>query len=95
MPEGVRSPGEDDEEEEERRIAQRGGQRFDSISEEIKALNSGLIEESELSTAPTVDNRAGCPHCGRKFVPARLERHVKVCEDLQLSASQHLHDGAS
>ena len=29
------------------------------------------------------DNREPCPHCGRKFLPERLVRHVKVCEDLK------------
>ena len=23
-----------------------------------------------------------CPNCGRKFMPDRLQRHVKVCEDM-------------
>ena len=64
-----------------RRRRERGETRFDSISEEIKALNSGLI--SEPTAAPTVDNRQPCPQCGRKFLPDRLQRHVKVCEDLK------------
>lgn len=54
---------------------------FRSISEEIKALNSGLI--AEPSTTKSVDNREPCKHCGRKFLPDRLSRHVRVCEDLK------------
>ena len=73
----------DDEEaaEMERRRRDRSESRFDSISEELKALNSGLI--SEPSTVAEVDNRQPCPQCGRKFLPDRLQRHVKVCEDLK------------
>ena len=68
-------------EEMERRRLARTESRFDSISEEIKALNSGLI--SEPSTVAPVDTRQPCPNCGRKFLPDRLGRHVKVCEDLK------------
>lgn len=81
--EGVVVEPADDEEaaEMERRRAERKEQRFDSISQEIKALNSGQI--SEPSTVLEVDNRQGCHMCGRKFLPDRLKRHVKVCEDMK------------
>jgi len=64
-----------------RRRQERGESRFDSISEELKALNAGLI--SEPSAGPAEDNRQPCPNCGRKFLADRLQRHVKVCEDLK------------
>ena len=65
----------------ERRRAERKESRFNSISEELKAINSGQI--SEPMPAPEVDNRQPCPNCGRKFLPDRLKRHVKVCEDMK------------
>ena len=77
----IEAADEEEAEEMERRRRERGESRFDSISEELKALNSGLI--SEPSTVHEVDNRKPCPHCGRKFMPDRLQRHVKVCEDLK------------
>ena len=79
---GVVEAADDDEAAEmERRRAERKEQRFDSISQEIKALNAGLV--SEPSTVLEVDTREPCPQCGRKFLPDRLKRHVKVCEDMK------------
>lgn len=77
----VEAADEEEAAEMERRRRNRDDTRFDSISEEIKALNSGLI--SEPSTVAEVDTRQPCPQCGRKFLPDRLQRHVKVCEDLK------------
>ena len=81
---GVVQPADAEEAEEiaRRRLA-RSESRFGSISEEIKALNSGLI--SEPSTVLSVDTRQPCPNCGRKFLPERLQRHFKVCEDMKRS----------
>ena len=71
-----------DEEEEERRRAERiANGRFDSISEEIRALNSGVIDEP--STVEETDTREPCPRCGRKFRPDRLGKHIGVCKALQ------------
>ena len=74
----VVQPADDDEAAEmERRRTERKEMRFNSISEEIKAVNSGLISADEISTVTQVDNREACPQCGRKFLPDRLKRHVK------------------
>ena len=54
-----------------------------SRMEELKAINSGQIDPSEASTVAPVDTRRPCPNCGRKFLPERLGRHIKVCEDLK------------
>uniref|UniRef100_A0A7S3AYD2 C2HC/C3H-type domain-containing protein n=1 Tax=Haptolina ericina TaxID=156174 RepID=A0A7S3AYD2_9EUKA len=71
---------EDEDAEEERRRAARAEKRFDSISEEIKAINAG--EVAEPSTVDEVDSREPCPRCGRKFKPDRLARHITVCKAL-------------
>ena len=82
--EGVVEPADAAEAEEMgRRRQERSETRFNSISEEIKAINEGLIDASEMSTVQSVDNRQPCPQCNRKFLPDRLHRHVKVCEDLK------------
>jgi hypothetical protein len=72
-----------EEEEMARRRNAREEIRFYSISEELKAINAGLIDPSEISTVSAVDTRQACQHCGRKFLPDRLGRHIKVCEDLK------------
>lgn len=64
----------------ERREA-RQTQRFDSISEEIRALNAGEI--SEPSTVLEADTRLVCSHCNRKFMPGRLEKHMAVCSKVK------------
>ena len=80
-PRSERSEEDEAQREEDERRLEKGRERFGSISEEIKALESGLI--SEPSTVAEDDNRKPCQHCGRKFLPERLARHVKVCEDLK------------
>jgi len=81
---GTVQPADADEEAEmERRRLERGETRFNSISEELKAINAGVIDASEASTVAAVDTRQPCAHCGRKFLPERLGRHIKVCEDLK------------
>ena len=68
----------EEEEEEERRRAARAEKRFDSISQEIKALNSGEIDQP--STVEESDSREPCPRCGRKFKLDRLQKHISVCK---------------
>ena len=55
--------------------------RFDSISEELAAINSGVIDGP--STVDQTDTREPCPRCGRKFRPDRLGKHIGVCKALQ------------
>ena len=59
--------------------------RFSSISEEISALEAGLI--SEPSTTKAVDDRVACSCCGRKFAPDRLAKHAAVCQKAKKRAS--------
>jgi len=70
-------------EEMERRRAARDETRFNSISDELRAINQGIIDPNEASTVAPIDTRQPCAHCGRKFLPERLGRHIKVCEDLK------------
>lgn len=83
--EGISIQPADAEEEAEmaRRRAERGEKRFNSISDELKAINSGELDPMQASTVAKVDTRQPCAHCGRKFLPERLGRHIKVCEDLK------------
>ena len=69
----------DDDIDEERRARRQDGERFNSISEEIKALNAGLVKEP--STVKEVDDRVTCGVCGRKFAPERLAKHVEICKE--------------
>ena len=75
-PENTHDAEELDEEDEARR-ERRQSQRFDSISQEIKAYEAGLIDK--LSTVEDVDTRKECMHCGRLFKADRLAKHMTVC----------------
>ena len=63
------------------RRSRRQEQRFASITDEMQALVAGQI--AEPSTVLPVDDREPCAHCGRKFAPDRLERHMVVCDQLK------------
>ena len=75
----------DDDIDEERRQRRQEGGGFNSISDEIKALNAGII--SEPSTVDEVDNRVRCRSCGRLFAPARLEKHMAICQETKRNAA--------
>ena len=76
---------EDDDDIDEERRKRRSEGKFDSISEEIAALNAGII--SEPSTVDAVDERVECKFCARKFAPERLERHMVICQETKKNAA--------
>ena len=69
----------------EERRKRRSEGKFDSISEEIAALNAGII--SEPSTVGAVDERVECKFCARKFAPERLEKHMVICKETKKNAA--------
>ena len=82
---GEGSCGEDDDDIDEERRKRRSEGKFDSISEEIAALNAGII--SEPSTVDAVDERVECKFCARKFAPERLEKHTVICKETKKNAA--------
>merc|ERR1719382_127020 len=52
-----------------------------------KCQKEGKALPPPRATAPELDDRVPCPHCGRKFGAQQAERHIPHCKETKMKAA--------